>query len=166
MWIWNRSWCSRLSVKVLIDTWWNVNYVQPDGTYSMGHSFNRYMVECEFYSFYFCIFKAEVLIDTWWNVNMCTRGSLIVRLGFNRYMVECECSYHRWFFVRIIVLIDTWWNVNAIVSKISPTHFQVLIDTWWNVNVHWGFNANFLSDVLIDTWWNVNEFNLFLSFIL
>ena len=21
---------------------------------------------------------------------MCTRGSLIVRLGFNRYMVECE----------------------------------------------------------------------------
>ena len=55
--------------------------------------FNRYMVECEFYSFYFCIFKAEVLIDTWWNVNM-----------LEKFMHDTQEK----------VLIDTWWNVNAV----------------------------------------------------
>ena len=34
--------------RVLIDTWWNVNSVQQLCYFPVS-SFNRYMVECEFY---------------------------------------------------------------------------------------------------------------------
>ena len=55
-------------------------------------SFNRYMVECEFFS------PAIKMIEL---------------AGFNRYMVECEFSQRKglpaW---TRTVLIDTWWNVN------------------------------------------------------
>ena len=35
------------SNKVLIDTWWNVNFQTLLSYTQGGHSFNRYMVECE-----------------------------------------------------------------------------------------------------------------------
>ena len=56
-------------VTVLIDTWWNVNYKHMlDKTFG-NFCFNRYMVECEFFS---CGFNNSA------------------NTGFNRYMVECE----------------------------------------------------------------------------
>ena len=36
-------------VTVLIDTWWNVNYYFNGFVSCMCLSFNRYMVECEFF---------------------------------------------------------------------------------------------------------------------
>ena len=59
--------------KVLIDTWWNVN---------------------------FCVCPIQirenlVLIDTWWNVNKGRRIAITNARGFNRYMVECECGRTR-----------------------------------------------------------------------
>ena len=79
------------AVRVLIDTWWNVNFlfgiilsicricfnrymVECEFAYNIGTiagltSFNRYMVECEFCKAY-------------------NQTSTIT--GFNRYMVECE----------------------------------------------------------------------------
>ena len=58
-----------LCVRVLIDTWWNVNYLYSRLTTLI------YLV----------------LIDTWWNVNWCFMGCrLIFHFRFNRYMVECE----------------------------------------------------------------------------
>ena len=37
-----------LMLKVLIDTWWNVNYT-PVAIVVQFASFNRYMVECEYF---------------------------------------------------------------------------------------------------------------------
>ena len=80
------------AISVLIDTWWNVNVFTVVDDIKVAKRFNRYMVECEFNSLYFCIFKAEVLIDTWWNVNLLIITIFFMGLaGFNRYMVECEC---------------------------------------------------------------------------
>ena len=36
------------SMSVLIDTWWNVNYVGQVEVFMRFLRFNRYMVECEF----------------------------------------------------------------------------------------------------------------------
>ena len=72
------------------------------------------MVECEFNSFDFCIFKAE---------------------SFNRYMVECELLNQKIVQICKIVLIDTWWNVNNRPGRIYCSRTVVLIDTWWNVNM-------------------------------
>ncbi len=75
--------------------------------------FNRYMVECELYSF--CDFPAVdgVLIDTWWNVNTLQSPDAKTDSSFNRYMVECELlSEFVNFYSNYSVLIDTWWNVN------------------------------------------------------
>ncbi len=47
------------SADVLIDTWWNVNDSRTIYLTDFQFRFNRYMVECEFNSFDFCIFKAE-----------------------------------------------------------------------------------------------------------
>ncbi len=33
-------------------------------------SFNRYMVECEFWKYLRYWEESQVLIDTWWNVNL------------------------------------------------------------------------------------------------
>ena len=56
-------------LKVLIDTWWNVNH--------LTFSSQRFLI--------------RVLIDTWWNVNEYTVFPVIVEgVCFNRYMVECE----------------------------------------------------------------------------
>ena len=79
---------------VLIDTWWNVNVYRTKRS-SSNFRFNRYMVECEFNSLYFCIFKAEVLIDTWWNVNFFIYIKFPTYRSFNRYMVECESISRR-----------------------------------------------------------------------
>ena len=78
-------------VLVLIDTWWNVNVYSSDELVYTGESFNRYMVECEFYISGFEFRCTYVLIDTWWNVN--------------------EEPTHNEFLMNL-VLIDTWWNVN------------------------------------------------------
>ena len=37
--------------------------------WQLSGSFNRYMVECEFYHFKAAYERRTVLIDTWWNVN-------------------------------------------------------------------------------------------------
>ena len=57
-----------LAQKVLIDTWWNVNFVSITDNESV-EGFNRYMVECESY----------------WGCTDFSQGRC-----FNRYMVECE----------------------------------------------------------------------------
>ena len=59
----------RLSICVLIDTWWNVNTNKIPDEPTQDESFNRYMVECELGRF-----SIEVPAD----------------IRFNRYMVECE----------------------------------------------------------------------------
>ena len=56
-------------------------------------SFNRYMVECEWFHNIDLAGAHFVLIDTWWNVNMRLRIP------------------DRW---KALVLIDTWWNVNFV----------------------------------------------------
>ncbi len=76
---------------VLIDTWWNVNEYCMYILFKIMDSFNRYMVECEFFSAIKRLSVIIVLIDTWWNVNIQTRKRIAL--------------HH-------IVLIDTWWNVN------------------------------------------------------
>ena len=53
--------------------------------------FNRYMVECECFTWSDKQLWFWVLIDTWWNVN-----DMILSVG--QYVDN--------------VLIDTWWNVN------------------------------------------------------
>ena len=54
---------------VLIDTWWNVNDLDAEIVEQGWESFNRYMVECEYYQGRLDELNAGVLIDTWWNVN-------------------------------------------------------------------------------------------------
>ena len=54
---------------VLIDTWWNVNELVIEHHNLDEDSFNRYMVECEFFNLLQIPFPCTVLIDTWWNVN-------------------------------------------------------------------------------------------------
>ena len=131
--------------QVLIDTWWNVNYVVH-------------------YAYILIVF---VLIDTWWNVNQFIVRQFSLIISFNRYMVECEfchilysginlfcfnrymveCEFYllNYVFLFYQVLIDTWWNVNAERRSMYPRTFAVLIDTWWNVNsifvdtVDWGW---------------------------
>ena len=80
-------------IRVLIDTWWNVNDATPktlDDIY-------------------------KVLIDTWWNVNYSVESVFASGLfSFNRYMVECEYRQKIHKFQPYRVLIDTWWNVNQI----------------------------------------------------
>ena len=62
-------------------------------TFSLNlFSFNRYMVECEYFFHHFRRRVNFVLIDTWWNVNL---------FGIEKYL---EVAF---------VLIDTWWNVNC-----------------------------------------------------
>ena len=78
---------------VLIDTWWNVNVDYVDNYLGGEISFNRYMVECEYFICSNIATRYTVLIDTWWNVN-------------NIYVYE-EAE-------KEIVLIDTWWNVNVL----------------------------------------------------
>ena len=38
----------RRDFRVLIDTWWNVNYQARQAKLELDESFNRYMVECEY----------------------------------------------------------------------------------------------------------------------
>ena len=38
---------SKRIITVLIDTWWNVNYIQTICEDVTSFGFNRYMVECE-----------------------------------------------------------------------------------------------------------------------
>ena len=54
---------------VLIDTWWNVNFIRKSSNYKNGNGFNRYMVECELVYRKSTFSDNKVLIDTWWNVN-------------------------------------------------------------------------------------------------
>ena len=91
---WNVNECTasndRKTYCVLIDTWWNVNAFSTNEINSFA-SFNRYMVECEFFP------------------NIKIAGPTA---GFNRYMVECELAFYMSSYVTYKVLIDTWWNVN------------------------------------------------------
>ena len=59
----------KTDILVLIDTWWNVNRMIYISRFGQGIGFNRYMVECEFHS---------------------ALGMLEPVNSFNRYMVECE----------------------------------------------------------------------------
>ncbi len=79
----------------------------------MIEGFNRYMVECEFFSSASISSSAPVLIDTWWNVNDTICGPASINPA---------------------VLIDTWWNVNTNKLGAGVEEVSVLIDTWWNVN--------------------------------
>ena len=122
-------------MRVLIDTWWNVNKIIRIFKNGNLTCFNRYMVECESVTNFTVGRVYLVLIDTWWNVNYSVESVFASGLlSFNRYMVECELllwkSLHTW----MVVLIDTWWNVNTIKSVVSCRTKNVLIDTWWNVN--------------------------------
>ena len=128
-------------------------------SWSIG--FNRYMVECEFWSMTTDKAVIVVLIDTQWNVNT---AFCITIAGL------------------MPVLIDTQWNVNLQRTKQTGAGIFVLIDTQWNVNWRkdWsavsdmpGFNRHMvecglwtfyivlsLSYVLIDTQWNDNKENI------
>ncbi len=70
---WNvNSWqrmCDVVAATVLIDTWWNVNFLYFPLILPTYYSFNRYMVECEFWNSRDFKTNISVLIDTWWNVN-------------------------------------------------------------------------------------------------
>ena len=101
------------NLRVLIDTWWNVNVHRSRMEFGGYLCFNRYMVECESGICRFTVKNLRVLIDTWWNVNH----------------INFICVY-----VMRMVLIDTWWNVNKCRNIFSSINFSVLIDTWWNVN--------------------------------
>ena len=57
--------------------------------------FNRYMVECESFSYRILFNPCAVLIDTWWNVNYLAVFLAVPVVG---------------------VLIDTWWNVNQLLE--------------------------------------------------
>ena len=93
---WNvNSWqrmCDVVAATVLIDTWWNVNFLYFPLILPTYYSFNRYMVECEFWNSRDFKTNISVLIDTWWNVN-------------SEKMKESARAGS--------VLIDTWWNVNT-----------------------------------------------------
>ena len=123
------------SLSVLIDTWWNVNYINYWQNNVRFICFNRYMVECECNWFMSICLGICVLIDTWWNVNV----TIFVLLQQTR-----------------TVLIDTWWNVNEKCKKYFCFIMDVLIDTWWNVNLDEIMLRLAHDTVLIDTWWNVN----------
>ena len=64
----------KVTVVVLIDTWWNVNTWMRGSHLQEGLSFNRYMVECEWAYQLYDLFFPFVLIDTWWNVNVSAAG--------------------------------------------------------------------------------------------
>ncbi len=120
---------------VLIDTWWNVNVYEFVVFKINLAGFNRYMVECEFAQTMGAdYYPATVLIDTWWNVNYVSFQLYLPRIGFNRYMVECECVWSIGYGHTGKVLIDTWWNVNCCIIDSIQFKVSVLIDTWWNVN--------------------------------
>ena len=102
-----------LAFSVLIDTWWNVNFLLHVAIAS----------------------SKLVLIDTWWNVNAYMGRIASKRSSFNRYMVECEFfSASSFVTLPVMVLIDTWWNVNYKIPRTMLFACVVLIDTWWNVN--------------------------------
>ncbi len=76
-------------LRVLIDTWWNVNSASQIRPLTQ-EAFNRYMVECESYGVFNALIFLTVLIDTWWNVNEELEWFVDTVISFNRYMVECE----------------------------------------------------------------------------
>ena len=80
-----------MPIKVLIDTWWNVNAFKS----SSASLFKAVLIDTwwnvNISNITVDLQTGIVLIDTWWNVNywqlqMYPR----FRLCFNRYMVECE----------------------------------------------------------------------------
>ena len=68
---WSMQQRNPFHLRVLIDTWWNVNY------------FGRVDVVTAY----------RVLIDTWWNVNTIVVTTVDITSSFNRYMVECEFGW-------------------------------------------------------------------------
>ena len=72
-------------------------------TTTKSYSFNRYMVECEYFFIAFIVAEKAVLIDTWWNVNE------RIKLPPNKLEK---------------ILIDTWWNVNIRLHPFLSTHRQ------------------------------------------
>ena len=85
------SHCKRF-FRVLIDTWWNVNWHYRILFRLWGMCFNRYMVECEFYL---------------------TGYLFILRIRFNRYMVECEsrssCNLERYWICFNRYMVECEW---------------------------------------------------------
>ena len=144
-------------VRVLIDTWWNVNSTGMMELMLNHKSFNRYMVECEFwlnecpemggYGFNRYMVECEsfnsvtaVCAVTCFNRYMVECEFVLIALipaalnRFNRYMVECELfakkQMSRWLccFNRYMVECESiFWFTECWIDR-------VLIDTWWNVN--------------------------------
>ena len=166
---------------VLIETLWNVNYVDtPDGRFYRC-CFNRNIVECKL-----ILQGAPTVTDPGFNRNIveCKSDHMVLQKRnwerFNRNIVECkytprnqslkkiscfnrnivECKWLSGFcniylqlcFNRNIVECKFWWLRKS--ESISP----VLIETLWNVNwIIVGFQF-FQDFVLIETLWNVNDF--------
>ena len=80
-----------LRIKVLIDTWWNVN----DKPRSIFRSWSFVLIDTwwnvNLFLSLLLIKISTVLIDTWWNVNDVAKNVILISFQ---------------------VLIDTWWNVN------------------------------------------------------
>ena len=77
---------------VLIDTQWNVNFIEADFDAVTNYRFNRYIVECK---------------------SLIGSGRLLTPNGFNRYIVECKSQRTTYQNSLGSVLIDTQWNVNV-----------------------------------------------------
>ena len=75
---------------VLIETYWNVNVVEPPPTF-VGISINRNILECKFVCFVRLVSPVPVLIETYWNVNLdlaCPCQFPVFRI--NRNILECK----------------------------------------------------------------------------
>ena len=79
-----------LCVRVLIDTWWNVNHQVYNPVFFLFSVLIDTWWNVNSSSGYRSETWVFVLIDTWWNVNWNQVVPDEYVIGFNRYMVECE----------------------------------------------------------------------------
>ena len=78
-------------VLVLIDTWWNVNYIQQSKILNPNKVLIDTWWNVNINNYDSHTKSITVLIDTWWNVNVKQiKEDKTMRKSFNRYMVECE----------------------------------------------------------------------------
>ena len=144
-------------LSVLIDTWWNVNrkrigflYVEGEVLIDTWWNVNDFETEDDSWT-------NPVLIDTWWNVNCSVNYRLVFCDScFNRYMVECE-------FKRVFTKANRWNGFNRyMVECESILTAQQLSEILCFNRYMVECECRRLSyvdlnwHVLIDTWWNVN----------
>ena len=80
----------RRDVRVLIDTWWNVNPIEVGVLKEVRIVLIDTWWNVNDYACLFLPNAVHVLIDTWWNVNSVQQLCYFPVSSFNRYMVECE----------------------------------------------------------------------------